>query len=269
MRSKFLGYASCIFLLATPLPARGQVSVPNTFQPNTTARASEVNANFSAVVSGVSTAQALANAAQSTANTAKTTADAAQASVLSKVSRSGDTMTGTLTVPDIVYSSPKTQRELLAMNDFACLDPSDCPAMNHSGLWISSTVGQTLVLSARLHMPHGARLVDVWCSFNDNSASNASFRVLARSINFTGVGWTVLTNGISTSGTSLSVQTLRASSSVMPSNWTTAGLTADNGRKAFFIQVNVPYDDGFTPVPFNGDDLALHGCYYDYSVTEP
>jgi len=269
MRSRLLGYASCIVLLATPLSARAQVSVPNTFQPNTTARASEVNANFSAVVSGVNAAQTLATNAQSTANTAKSTADAAQASVLTKVSKAGDTMTGALTVPGIVYSSPKTQRELLAMDDFACLDPSDCPAENHNGLWISSTIGQTLVLSARLHMPHGARLVDVWCSFNDNSASNASFRVLVDTIDFTGIGWTVLTNTISTSGTSLSVQTLQASSSVIPSNWTSAGLTADNSRKAFFVQVNVPYDDGFTPAPFNGDDLALHGCYYDYSVTQP
>lgn len=175
-------------------------------------------------------------------------------------------MAGTLAVPGIAYGGPTIHRELLGMNDFACQDPlTNCAARNFNGQWVSSTAGQTLVLSGRLRIPHGAQLVDVWCTFNDNSKLDASFRVLMRPINFTGIGWYVMTNALSTTGNSLSVQTLQASTDVVISNWTPALLTADNSSKAFFVQVTVPYDGGFTGGAFNGNNLALHGCYYDYA----
>jgi hypothetical protein len=232
----------------------GDVVLPNTFQAGTPAKASEVNANFTAIENAVDD------------NDARVTA--LESGQLDKVDKSGDTMTGKLTVPEIAYSTPKTRRALLAMDDFACMDPANCYAMNDAGQWISSTANQTLTLSARLHMPDGAQLVDVWCSFNDNSTSDASFNVRVRRLR-TGVGFLVLTSNISTVGASSSdVQILQASPSGS-GNWTPSGLTADNSSKAFIVEVNVPYDGGFTGGPFNGNNLALHGCYYDYSVTEP
>lgn len=176
----------------------------------------------------------------------------------------GAALAGTLAVPGIAHGAPTISRQLLALNDFDCRDPvTNCVPRNFNGQWVSATSGQTLILSARLSMPHGAQLVDVWCHFNDLSKLDASFRVLMRPVNYTGIGWNVMTNAISTSGASMSVQTLQASSSVT-GNWTPSGLTADNAAKAFFVEVTLPFEPGFTGGAFNGNNLALHGCYYDY-----
>lgn len=164
-------------------------------------------------------------------------------------------------VNSLTYSTPKVKRQLLAMNDFGCRDPSlaGCPGSNDNGRWKATSAG-TLIMSGRLTMPQSAVLSDVWCVFHDESTNNASFRILYRPINLAGPGWNVMTNTIFTAGSSTSVQTLQASSNTA-SNWTTSGLTADNSTKAFFVEVTLPYDASAI--------LALQGCYYDYTVTSP
>ena len=252
-RNYFLLLTLTTVVVSLPAMA-GSVTGLTTFSAGTPAKASEVNGNFTTVKTAVDDNDNRINANTSAITTLQS----------GKVSKAGDTMTGGLVVPSITYSTPKTQRQLLAMNDFSCRDPSvaSCPGNNDAGRWKATSTGtlSTLILSARLAMPQGAVLSDVWCLFHDQSASNASFRVLQRPITFAGPGWMVLTNAISTASASSSVQTLQASSSPT-GNWTTAGLTADNGSKAFFIEVTLPHDAAAT--------LALQGCYYEFTVTQP
>lgn len=161
-------------------------------------------------------------------------------------------------------TSPKTHRQLLAMNDFACRDPSaaSCIPANHNGRWRAASSG-TLLLVARLAMPEDAILNDVWCHFHDNSSADASFRVLRRDLTLAGPGWNVMTNAIATAGGANTIQTLQASSSTT-SNWTTAQLTEDNQSRAFLVEITLPYSAFAT---LDAGLLALNGCHYEYTAS--
>lgn len=275
MKTRFesLTLAAALALTTAAVQA-GDLTIPNTFVPGTKALAEEVNANFAATQTAVNSKQDKLTAACAAGSSIR---DISATGVptcelddnTSYTAGAGINITGDSislapdpVVSSITYSKPKTQRQLLAMNDFSCRDPSatSCPGANDAGRWKATSAG-TLTLSARLAMPHNAVMSDVWCLFHDESTSNASFRVLERTITLAGPGWMVLTNSISTAATSTSVQTLQASSNPITGNWTTSGLTADNGSKAFFVEVTLPYDAAAM--------LALQGCYYDYTVTSP
>lgn len=158
----------------------------------------------------------------------------------------------------------ENSRQLLAMNDFACRDPSatSCIPRNHNGRWLAASSG-SLLLVARLSMPEDAILSDVWCHFHDNSSADASFRVLRRDTTIAGPGWTVLTSPITTAGASAAIQTLQASPAAL--NWTVASRTADNRDRAFLIEVTLPYSV-FT-ISDDAGLLALNGCYYEYTTS--
>ena len=155
------------------------------------------------------------------------------------------------------------------MNDFGCF-PTGTSTYDCSQVIINAgriayapgLINQSVLLTARLRIPDGARLTEVTCHFFDNSVTlDGSFRILARPLTSPGPGWMVYTNAISTTSTSTSIQALDASSNPT-SNWGTTGPVA-NGNLAFFVSVILRDADGTGSI----STIFLNGCSYQYEVS--
>jgi hypothetical protein len=86
----------------------GSVTIPNTFSSGTTAKASEVNANFSAVKAAVDDNDDRIADLDSRTSDIDDEVTMLESDLNEKLGVGGGTMTGNLTVPGVHYSTPRT-----------------------------------------------------------------------------------------------------------------------------------------------------------------
>ncbi|MEW6434448.1 MAG: hypothetical protein AB1730_23350 [Myxococcota bacterium] len=110
MRNKHLWHPAAVGLVIAGIAVAGNVTLPNTFQPNTPARAAEVNANFAAVKTAVDD-----NSAQiSTLATRLTAAEVAGAALDTRVAAAETSITDLRTRS--TYVAPTLQGNWVNVN---------------------------------------------------------------------------------------------------------------------------------------------------------
>ena len=254
IRVSVIGTVVLCTVFIVPVAMGGDLIIPKSWMNGETLTDVDLNGNFQAVEAEVDD-----NAADIANNTAN------------KLNVSGGTLTGGLTVPFISFSAPLSYTKALGMNDFGCYSNGsstyDCGRVIIAAgriAYAALSVGSTVILTARLHIPDGARLTEVTCHFVDNSVSyNSSFRVLNRRFNSTGPGWLVLTNSISTTAASTSIQSLNATSDPVIGNWGASGPIVNNANDVLFVEVTLFDTDGSGVI----GDMFLNGCSYQYEVS--
>ncbi|PKL38903.1 MAG: hypothetical protein CVV44_08520 [Spirochaetae bacterium HGW-Spirochaetae-1] len=132
-----------VFSLTVGLNA-ADVTLPYYFVPDTPARASEVNENF----------EELENA------------------VNEKVDRSGDTMTGDLTVPKVVYSTPREHRVAISGVQFRPRNSTDGYAIGSNGGTRITAANSTNFVIAQANLPNGATITSITYYIYDSDPAN-------------------------------------------------------------------------------------------------
>ena len=180
---------------------------------------------------------------------------ALQAEVDGKLNLSGGTMTGNLTVPGIVYSTPRTHTACISGDMFRPRTSGDEYSSGYgSGGTRVTTAASTTLLMAQAHIPDGAVITGITYHVYDNDASN-DLQCYTYVQNFGG-SYANLHSGtvITSTGSSVAAQAL----SVAP----TTNATVNNAFRA--IQVRV--------LPVTGSvwtsNLYIRGVSITYTLNE-
>lgn len=151
-RPNLKSHALALLLLGGAVTVQA-AEVPNTFSAGAPARAAEVNANFTALTDTLTTVEGEVDALRSSVTVLEADTGALGSD---KVSKDGDVMTGTLTVPQLDYSTPKTHYYALSGDEFKSMNSAaEARHGGRGGTWVTSA-GYTGAVTAALNLPDGA-----------------------------------------------------------------------------------------------------------------
>ena len=193
---------SCFVFCTYTISLAGEVSIPNEFSAGSPAVAAEVNENFSEVKASVddnnskidthidNTGIHQTKYTDTEAVTAVLDADGSGSGLDADtvdgrdstefIHSSGDTMTGTLTVPGINYSSPRTHHFVVGSEAFVPVTNIDyINSYAQGGAYILSGSG---ALVAPVHLPHGAEITEFTVYFYDMSTEDLSVQLYLQSL---------------------------------------------------------------------------------------
>ena len=232
---------SSITLSASAAPA----DIPNTFVSGGKAVASEVNANFDAVKDAVDDNDArITSVEQMKQNRVTGTCSVGQ--TISAINEDGTVSCSAMGAPGFVSIAPAS---FSVRNGSVCNTYVSALSIGYTS-GSSPCAGPDSWLYSSVHLPHGATITSVECSFVDGSGAYGFTTVMLSKANYTTSGETLfLWDGLTTSGEQIVVANLQ----------TTEYPVVNNQNGNYSIRVASNYDgDSYL------QNAGLRGCTIAY-----
>jgi len=216
-------------------------------------RTTDVEARATSLETRATDVEARATSLETRTTAVEGNVSALQAEVDGKLNINGGTLTGNLTVPSIVYSTPRIHRVCISGDMFR---PRTSGDDYYSGYGMGgtrvTTAASTTLLMAEAHIPDGAVITGITYHVYDTDASN-NLQCYTYVQNFAG-GYENLHTAVTSTGSNVATQAL----SVVPAT----NATVNNALRA--IQVRV--------LPAGGSvwtaNLYIRGVSFTYTLNE-
>ena len=269
MKTKMITAAAALMMASGMAGAADFVTLPNTFTPNTTAKASEVNANFEAVAAGANTNNA-AIVELNTTKQSRVSSYCAAGSSIRVINANGSVtcetddigsgdITGVIAGAGLTGGGTSGDVTLKRAGGYVSIHNSQLVSTNSAAsplyygytyAYFSFGSSASAMAFASVNLPHGATVTSLTCSLynNDGVSANNPEVVLGR---ITPAGSAASLASVASGGDSASLQTLTDSSIYLP--------VVDNQNFSYYLYY----------YPRDGDISAankrFHSCQIGYT----